>query len=128
MSSIKRNNPGNIRHSAVKWQGEVTPPGEAFCQFISLEMGCRAMLKLLKRYIDVKRLDSIRKVITRWAPPTENRTDEYIQFVSSQLGTHPGDTLRSDEETLIALASEMTIVEHGQSVPAHVWRDAYHLL
>ena len=128
MVSIKRNNPGNIRHSAARWQGEVTAPGEAFCHFSSLEMGCRAMLKLLRRYIDVKKLNTIRKVIASWAPPSENRTEQYINFVASQLDKHPDDTLYADRDTLIALAAAMTRMEHGMSLPQTVWLNAYRLL
>lgn len=125
---IRRNNPGNIRHSAVQWQGEITAPGEAFCRFASLEMGCRAMLKLLRRYISVKRLNSVRKIIAVWAPPSENNTSAYTDFVARSIEVHPDDTLSADRDTLIALASAMTRVEHGKSVPRSVWLNAYRLL
>lgn len=125
---IRRNNPGNIRHSAVQWQGEVTAPGETFCHFASLEMGCRAMLKLLRRYISVKKLDSVRKIIAVWAPPSENNTLAYIDFVARSMEVHPDDSLSADRDTLIALASAMTRVEQGTSVPHTVWLNAYRLL
>lgn len=125
---IRRNNPGNIRHSAVQWQGEITAPGEAFCRFASLEMGCRAMLKLLRRYISVKKLDSVRKIIAVWAPPSENNTSAYTDFVSRSMDVHPDDSLSADRDTLIALASAMTRVEQGTSVPRSVWLNAYRLL
>lgn len=128
MVSIKRNNPGNIRHTALRWQGEITAPGEAFCHFISLEMGCRAMLKLLRRYISVKGLNSVRKIIAVWAPPAENNTPAYTDYVARSMDVHPDDTLCADRDTLIALASAMTRVEQGKSVPRSVWLDAYRLL
>lgn len=128
MVSIKRNNPGNIRHSAVHWQGEVTPPGDTFCHFSSLELGCRAMLKLLRRYINVKRLNTIRKVIASWAPPEENNTSAYIDYVARSMNVHPDDTLCADRDTLIALATAMTHVEHSKSVPRSVWLTAYQML
>lgn len=130
MVSIKRNNPGNIRHRAVRWQGEVTPPGDTFCSFSTLEMGCRAMLKLLRRYITVKKHNTIRMVIALWAPPSDsgNNTSAYIDYVARSMDVHPDDTLYADRDTLIALASAMTRVEHGKSVPRSVWLDAYRLL
>lgn len=128
MVSIKRNNPGNIRHTALRWQGETTAPGEAFCHFASLEMGCRAMLKLLRRYISVKGLNCVRKIIAVWAPPTENNTPAYTDYVARSMDVHPDDTLCADRDTLIALASAMTRVEQGKSVPRSVWLDAYRLL
>ena len=128
--SIKRNNPGNIRHTALRWQGEITAPGEAFCNFSSLEMGCRAMLKLLRRYINVKRLNTIRNIIAVWAPPSDsgNNTSAYIDYVARSMDVHPDDTISADRDTLIALASAMTRVEHRKSVPHSVWLDAYRLL
>ena len=128
MVSIRRNNPGNIRHSAVHWQGEVTPPGDTFCSFSTLEMGCRAMLKLLRRYINVKKRKTIRKVIALWAPPEENNTSAYIDYVARSMDVHPDDTLCADRDTLIALATAMTRVEHGKSVPRSVWLTAYQML
>ena len=125
---IKRNNPGNIRHSAVYWQGEVTPPGDTFCSFSTLEYGSRAMLKLLKRYIAVKQLNTVRKIIAVWAPPAENNTAAYIDYVARTLDVHPDDTLCANRDTLIALADAMTRVEHGKSVPHAVWANAYKML
>lgn len=125
---IKRNNPGNIRHSAVYWQGEVTPPGDTFCSFSTLEFGSRAMLKLLKRYIAVKQLNTVRKIIAVWAPPAENNTAAYTDYVARTLDVHPDDTLCANRDTLIALADAMTRVEHGKSVPHAVWGNAYKML
>lgn len=125
---IKRNNPGNIRHSAVYWQGEVTPPGDTFCSFSTLEFGSRAMLKLLKRYIAVKQLNTVRKIIAVWAPPVENNTAAYTDYVARTLDVHPDDTLCANRDTLIALADAMTRVEHGKSVPHAVWGNAYKML
>lgn len=128
MCKIKRNNPGNIRTAYTRWFGEITEKGEAFCHFRDLSYGCRAMLKLLKRYINEKRWNTIRKVINRWAPPTENNTAVYIEYVSRKMDTHPDDTLQADKETLIGLASAMTFVEHDIEIPRHVWEKAYKLL
>ena len=112
----------------MQWKGEITAPGEAFCRFASLEMGCRAMLKLLRRYINVKKRKTIRRVIALWAPPSENNTSAYIDFVARSMDVHPDDTLSADRDTLIALASAMTRVEQGASVPRSVWLHAYRLL
>ena len=112
----------------MQWRGEITAPGEAFCRFASLELGCRAMLKILRRYISVKKRNSVRKIIAVWAPPSENNTSAYIDFVARSMDVHPDDTLSADRDTLIALASAMTRVEHGKSVPHTVWLNAYQLL
>ena len=86
------------------------------------------MLKLLRRNISVKRLNSVRKIIAVWAPPSENNTSAYIDFVARSMDVHPDDTLNADRDTLIALATAMTRVEQGTSVPRSVWLNAYRLL
>ena len=125
---IKRNNPGNIRATSTKWLGENTPKGEAFCHFRDLLYGCRAMLKLLKRYIEVKECKTIRKVVSRWAPPSENNTRSYIDYVARSMDTHPDDDLVVDKDTLIRLASAMTWMEHGQAIPRNTWEKAFNMI
>ena len=125
---IKRNNPGNIRPRREKWQGEITPPGSPFCHFATIELGCRAMLKQLHRYITTHRCDTIRKIISRWAPPSENNTEAYINTVAKSLRINPNEPLTTTRDTLISLAAAMTIVEHGKSVPQETWQAAYKLL
>ncbi len=126
--TIKRNNPGNIRPRRKKWQGEITPPGSPFCHFASLELGCRAMLKQLRRYIITHRCNTIRKIIARWAPPEENNTEAYIRAVAKTLRISPNEPITATQETLISLAAAMTMVEHGKSVPQDTWQAAYKLL
>lgn len=126
--TIKRNNPGNIRPTRKKWQGEITPPGSPFCHFTSLELGCRAMLKQLCKYIITHRCNTIRKIIARWAPPEENNTEAYISTVAKTLGINPNEPITATRDTLISIASAMTIVEHGKSVPQDTWCKAYTLI
>lgn len=125
---IKRNNPGNIRATSKKWLGENTPKGEAFCHFRDLIYGCRAMLKLLKWYIEVKESYTIRKLVARWAPPCENNTRVYIDYVARSMDTHPDDDLVLSKEMLIRLASAMTWVEHNQTIPHNTWDKAYDMI
>ena len=45
---LRLNNPGNIRISQPKWQGEVIPSADkSFKQFKTLAHGYRALLKLV---------------------------------------------------------------------------------
>lgn len=125
---IKRNNPGNIRATSKKWLGENTPKGEAFCHFRDLLYGCRAMLKILKRYIEVKECCTIRKLVARWAPPTENNTRVYIDYVARSMDIHPDDDLGLSKDMLIRLASAMTWVEHNQTIPHYTWDKAYDMI
>lgn len=125
---IKRNNPGNIRATSTKWLGENTPKDEVFCHFRDVLYGCRAMLKLLRRYIEVKECKTIRKVVSRWAPPCENNTRTYIDYVARSMDTHPDDDLVVNKDTLIRLASAMTRMEQGMTIPRYTWEKAYDMI
>lgn len=85
---IRNNNPGNIRHSkANNWQGAAKEqPDKSFVSFTSEVYGIRAIARLLISYQDNLTLWTIRQLITRWAPPTENVTKRYIDFVAEHAG------------------------------------------
>lgn len=110
---IKGNNPGNIRKSTIKWQGEVPGPGE-YVTFDSLVNGYRAQIILLNNYIKAGH-DTIDKIINRWAPPSDNNpTNDYINFVSNKTGIAPTKKLAyNDYDVLTKLALAMSFFEHG---------------
>ncbi len=91
---IRNNNPGNIRHGASRWQGmsdAQTDPD--YVQFNDPVYGIRAMAKLLKNYQLKYGLNTIRGLITRWAPPSENITGAYVDNVAHIVGVDPGKTI-----------------------------------
>lgn len=84
---LSNRNPGNIRQSAVRYKGEVRPSRDpAFKQFESMPWGYRAIFVLLDTYRIRHGLDTIRGMISRWAPPSENRTEIYIRAVADAVG------------------------------------------
>ena len=108
-------NPGNIRQSKVRYKGEVRPSRDpAFKQFESLAWGYRAIFVLLDTYRIRHGLDTIRNMISRWAPPSENHTEIYIRAVSDATGIpadHPVDT--RDRTTMLRMAAAISRVENG---------------
>ena len=82
------NNPGNIRNSPAKFKGETSKVGDSFKSFSSPAYGYRAMIVLLKNYYN-KGFKTIRAMINRYAPSSENPSSSYISYVSSQLGISP---------------------------------------
>ncbi len=86
---IRNNNPLNIKYNpANDWQGQ-TGNNSGFCQFDTTVNGIRAAAVLLKNYINKHGCDNIIKIITRWAPNTENPTNNYIKYVSDKSGIEP---------------------------------------
>ena len=63
---------------------------DSFKAFTSLQYGYRAMAVVIYNYFNEYGLDSIRKIITRYAPPTDgNNTDSYITTVANGVGVSP---------------------------------------
>ena len=90
MRGIRNNNPGNIRHSNIHWQGQSSQQTDpAFVQFISPEYGIRALSKLLDTYSQTYGLNTVRGIIHKYAPPVENNSGAYVEAVSSALGVLP---------------------------------------
>ena len=71
-----------------------------FCQFETLEWGWRAAFRLLtKTYFARYHLQTIRAIISRWAPPQDNNdTKAYIQNVSRLTGIAPDESLGDPKE------------------------------
>ena len=115
---IRNNNPLNIRRSKDQWKGmaEAQTDG-AFVQFKTLEYGWRAAFYLLTRtYYHKYRLYTIRSIISKWAPPMENKTDAYIANVSRLTGIGPDEPIGipSDQTARwIAIGRAMAIQENG---------------
>lgn len=118
---ITNNNPGNIRRVQGKpWIGELVPvpfaPG--FVTFDTLADGYRAALKLLNTYVS-NGFNTIEKIITRWAPPSENNTPSYISFVARDTGISPGTVIYpGDWFTLARIAKSISEVEHTGTIGA----------
>lgn len=118
MSRGLRNlNPGNIRKSKVCYQGEITPSRDAaFKQFRTMAWGYRAMFVLLDSY-SRKGYRTIRQMITRYAPPVENYTENYICRVAEWSGIDADEPLDThDRKTMIPVVAAMSRMENG--VPA----------
>lgn len=108
-------NPGNIRRAKVRYRGEVHPSRDPdFKQFESLAWGYRAIFVLLDTYRIRYGLDTIRGMISRWAPPVENHTEVYIRAVADDTGIDPDRKLDThDAQTMIPLAAAISRVENG---------------
>lgn len=111
----RNNNPGNIRINGDKFQGEVIPSRDKeFKQFESMAYGYRAIFKILRNYQRNYKLDTIRKMISRWAPESENNTLAYVMTVSSRSGISPDDPVSADNrEMMIRIVAAMSYVENG---------------
>ena len=113
---IRNHNPGNIRHGA-KWQGlnkdgrKIDP---AFCVFTTPVYGIRALAKVLTNYKKIYNLNTVRQIISRYAPPNENQTAAYIQSVAKQLSVYPDTVIDIEERGVLTVFIKAVIrMENG---------------
>ena len=113
---IRNNNPGNIRHGS-NWQG-LNPNSRnidpAFCVFTSSVYGIRALAKVLINYKKIHGLNTVRQIISRYAPPNENQTTAYIQSVAKQLEVAPDAVIDIEERGVLTVFIKAIIrMENG---------------
>lgn len=127
--AIRNCNPLNICHTRTLWKGEISPTsslppkqgdrGGLFCRFIDMSYGFRAAFVLLRTYMQKHHLYTIEKIIHRWAPPTENNTIAYIEFVCHATGIGGRELLTPTDKRLPELVWAMAIMEAGSQIKAY---------
>lgn len=117
---LKNRNPGNIRISGTTYQGEVVPSRDkAFKQFSGMDYGYRAMFMLLYTYQKKYGLNTIREMVSRYAPPIENHTNGYIDAVAKWSGVDAVARITAtNRDIMVPIVAAMSRVENG--VPAVV--------
>lgn len=90
---VGKNNPFNIRYTkSNRWLGQ-TGHTNGFCDFCEMAFGIRAGLYLFYKSYASKDIVTVRDVITRFAPPSENNTENYIAYVCSYTQLHENDRI-----------------------------------
>lgn len=131
---IRNNNPLNIR-KGNNWRGErVHQTDTQFEEFKSIEYGLRAAFILIRNYITgyngrTQKFDTIAKIIRRWAPPTENATQRYIDTVSKIVDTPSTLPVSFQNKALMCdIVRAMAFVECGQWIDPEIIASAYDLV
>ena len=114
---LRNNNPGNLKRGASAWQGKIPFPqskDKTFEQFSSVAYGIRAMYKDLIHDIN-KGKNTVKSLISEYAPKEENNTEAYINKVCKTLGIKPTDKLTSiNSAFLLVLGRAIVKVEIGK--------------
>lgn len=93
------------------------PTDHDFEEFISMEYGLRAAFLILRRYIRRYHKDTVPKIISTWAPASENNTVRYIDIVCKRSGIDPEENIKfEDQATMCKLVEAMAFVECGQPI------------
>lgn len=97
---IRNNNPGNLVITGIDWKGKVPIQQNTdgmFEQFENWYYGVRAMWIDLKGDVFTDGDNTIRKLIHKYAPPFENPTETYIQYVANFTGKSPDELIQEND-------------------------------
>ncbi|MBP3863322.1 MAG: hypothetical protein J6F32_02370 [Pseudomonas sp.] len=109
----RNNNPGNLNF--VGQAGAVLEDGKKarFAKFGSTAEGVSALAKQLQRYGE-RGLDTVSKIINKYAPSSENDTKAYVEALSKRLGVSSDQKLDlNDSSTLTGLIKGISRHESG---------------
>lgn len=112
---IRNNNPLNIRKSPNAWVGKVGGLDKDFETFDTMEHGIRAAMVIVRTYIRKHNCTTVKQLINRWAPATENNTQAYIERVLKISLTSPNEPLKFERRLQMStILYAMHIVECGK--------------
>ena len=93
--------------------GNIRPVGSTtgFQQFDTPEAGIKAVDDQLRIYGSKHKVKTLREVISRWAPPSENDTEAYIKNVSQKTGLKPDEEIDLSNPTIRHIISGPIILQ-----------------
>lgn len=114
---IRNNNPGNLNYAGQTGATKEGGPNGRFATFETPELGIAAMAKNLMAYQDKYAINTVSKIVSRWAPAGDNNNvPAYVAAVSKQTGYKPDEPLDlKDPKVLAPLISAITNHENGQN-------------
>lgn len=126
---LDNRNPGNLRLSGIRYKGEVRPSRDPeFRTFESMAFGYRAIFVLLHTYAVRYGCRTLRTMLDRYAPPSENDTRAYLRFVSMRAGIAPDDEVDTlDRQTMKAIVSAISHMENGIAADSFAVDDGWTL-
>lgn len=112
----------------MDWKGKVphdknTDP--RFEQFTTMVWGLRAMILDVVGDIVTKKQNTIRKLITKYAPANENDTNAYINGVARQIGLLPDAIIEVKQPIIQKLILAMVKIENGSTLPVATFNEAW---
>jgi hypothetical protein len=112
---LRNNNPMNLRYvAAIDWVGQTGQDNAGYAIFDTAENGVRAGMINLRTGFERYNANTVRKIITRWAPAHENPTSSYIDYVGRTLSVGPDMALLFNREIIVPLSRSIVQFENGQ--------------
>ncbi|CAB4127821.1 hypothetical protein UFOVP96_14 [uncultured Caudovirales phage] len=104
---------GTSNPSSSSNVGNIRPVGSStgFQQYATPEEGIKAVDDQLRIYGTKHKINTLRGVISRWAPPSENDTEAYIKNVSQKTGLNPDEEIDLTNPTIRHIISGPIILQ-----------------
>lgn len=112
---MRFNNPGNLRPSGQNWLGQIGTSSDGFCIFDTMKDGLRALKHDLANQGTLHNLHTVRGIVEKFAPASENNTGAYVMDVATSLGVRADDQIDLlNPVTLMRLTH--AIIRHEQGI------------
>ncbi len=109
---IRNNNPGNLNFANQPGATKEAGPGGRFAVFQTQGAGLYNLARQISLYHS-RGINTIQKVIEKFAPPNENNTKSYIQFVSKKTGIGKDDVFQLNTDNVFAIMRAIIKLENG---------------
>lgn len=110
-------NPGCIRIGPDLDGRKPVSSDPELMEFTSHVMGIRGIAKILSTYHRVHKLSTLRSIISRWAPPSENPTAQLISNACARTGLTADSVIDLSAETEMVVVVRAIIHQELGSVP-----------
>ncbi|HDO8397315.1 TPA: transglycosylase [Salmonella enterica subsp. enterica serovar Concord] len=122
--NYRNNNLGNLVFANQEGATLESPNAKGeqrFARFNTPEEGIRALANQVSSYYNgtsaaagYQKLQTVSSIISKWAPPNENNTNQYIDNVSKYLGVSPNEKIAvSNPEVMTQLVRAIATKEGG---------------
>ncbi|EPH7550437.1 transglycosylase [Escherichia coli] len=122
--NYRNNNLGNLVFANQEGAALEAPNAKGeqrFARFNTPEEGIRALANQVSSYYNgtsaaagYQKLQTVSSIISKWAPPNENNTNQYIDNVSKYLGVSPNEKIDvSNPEVMTQLVRAIATKEGG---------------
>lgn len=112
---IRNNNPGNLEYRGQAGATLEDHANPRFARFQTAEQGLAALAAQLRRY-GQRGIDTVRSIISTYAPSIENNTPGYTNTVANSLGVDANSRLNlNDPAVLQGIMGAIIRVENGRN-------------
>lgn len=108
-------NPLNIKKTSIKWHGKIEGNDPIFETFKDNYFGYRAALICLYKHYRTG-ANTINLLISKWAPSSENLTNNYVTYVSSLSPLSPNKQFLWSYDNVYLLMFRMCKFENGKII------------